>query len=100
MANLRREVQGKSLEMAVEVHSNNGSNDIESSGQPGELVCAMPFPSMPLVLWGDRTGETYRKAYFDKFPGIWHHGDILAINPETKRITMLGRRYSCFLSMF
>jgi len=86
------EIQSKSLGMAVEVYSASGSADLEASGQPGELVCTMPFPSMPLVLWGDRTGETYRKAYFDKFPGVWHHGDFLAINPITKGIIMLGRR--------
>jgi acetoacetyl-CoA synthetase len=79
--------------MAVQVYSPNGTNDIEESGQPGELVCTMPFPSMPLVLWGDRTGDIYRKAYFDKFPGVWTHGDFLAVNPETKGIIMLGRRY-------
>jgi acetoacetyl-CoA synthetase len=79
--------------MAVEVYSQSGSNDLEASGQPGELVCTMPFPSMPLVLWGDRTGETYRKAYYERFPGVWHHGDFLAINPKTKGIIMLGRRF-------
>jgi acetoacetyl-CoA synthetase len=86
------EIQCKSLGMAVQVFSPTGTNKSEISGQPGELVCTMPFPSMPLVLWGDRTGETYRKAYFDKFPGVWHHGDFMAINPETKGIIMLGRR--------
>jgi acetoacetyl-CoA synthetase len=88
------EVQSKSLGMAVQVYSQSGRNDLEDSGQPGELVCVMPFPSMPVALWGDKTGETYRKAYFDKFPGVWHHGDFLAVNPQTKGIIMLGRRYS------
>jgi hypothetical protein len=92
------EVQSKSLGMAVEVYSQSGSNDLEASGQPGELVCTMPFPSMPLVLWGDRTGETYRKAYYERFPGVWHHGDFLAINPKTKGIIMLGRRFGAPLT--
>ena len=87
------EIQTKSLGMAVEVYSTNRSSSTEAS-QPGELVCTMPFPSMPLMLWGDRTGEIYRKAYFDKFPGVWHHGDYMAINTQTKGIVMIGRRSS------
>jgi len=91
------EIQAKSLGMAVEVYSQSGSNDLEASGQPGELVDVVPFPSMPLQLWGDDSGEIYRKAYFDRFPGIWHHGDFLMVNPKTKGIIMLGRRFN-FLS--
>jgi acetoacetyl-CoA synthetase len=80
--------------MAVEIYSQDGTPIDEASGQPGELVCTMPFPSMPIELWGDNTGETYRKAYFDKFPGVWHHGDFLAFNPKTNGIIMLGRRFA------
>jgi acetoacetyl-CoA synthetase len=78
--------------MAVEIYSQEGKRIDEASGQPGELVCTMPFPSMPIELWGDKTGDMYRKAYFDKFPGVWHHGDFLAFNPKTNGIIMLGRR--------
>ena len=85
--------------MAVEVYSQSGSNDLEASGQPGELVDVVPFPSMPLHLWGDDTGEIYRKAYFNKFPGIWHHGDFLMVNPKTKGIIMLGRRFTVLTSI-
>jgi acetoacetyl-CoA synthetase len=88
------EIQCKSLGMAVEIYSQNGTADLEDSGQPGELVCTMPFPSMPVTLWGDETGSTYEKAYFSRFPGVWHHGDFLSVNPETRGIIMLGRRYN------
>ena len=86
------EIQCKSLGMAVEIYSQNGTAESEDSGQPGELVCTKPFPSMPVTLWGDVSGSIYEKAYFTKFPGVWHHGDFLAINPRTKGIIMLGRR--------
>ena len=46
----------------------------------GELVCRSPFPSMPVFFWNDDSGEKYRKAYFDKFPGVWAHGDFIEIN--------------------
>ena len=31
---------------------------------------------MPLGFWGDESGERYRAAYFERFPGVWAHGDF------------------------
>ena len=42
----------------------------------GELVCTRPFPSMPIGFWNDPDGARYRAAYFERFPGVWHHGDF------------------------
>ena len=44
-------------------------------GVTGELVVTTPMPSMPVGLWGDDDGSRYRSAYFETFPGVWHHGD-------------------------
>lgn len=41
----------------------------------GEMVCTKPFPSMPVGFWADEDGSRYHKAYFDRFPNIWCHGD-------------------------
>jgi acetoacetyl-CoA synthetase len=43
--------------------------------QRGELVCKAPFPSMPVAFWNDPDGAKYRAAYFERFPGVWCHGD-------------------------
>jgi len=45
-------------------------------GEKGELVCTKPFPSMPVGFWNDPDGAKYRAAYFERFPGIWCHGDF------------------------
>jgi acetoacetyl-CoA synthetase len=45
----------------------------------GELVCRRPFPSMPLGFWGDADGSRYRAAYFERYPGTWHHGDWIEL---------------------
>ena len=37
---------------------------------------------MPLYLWGDEGGEKYRDSYFDKYPGVWRHGDWIRIKPH------------------
>ena len=41
--------------------------------------------------WNDDKGEKYHNAYFDKYPGIWAHGDFMLVNPKTGGIHMLGR---------
>ena len=48
-------------------------------GESGELVCASPFPSMPISFWNDEDGSNYRSAYFDEFEGVWTHGDYVEI---------------------
>ena len=45
-------------------------------GELGELVCRTPFPSVPLGFVGDEDGSRLRAAYFDRFPGVWAHGDF------------------------
>lgn len=44
-------------------------------GETGELVITQPMPSMPVGFWADDDGSRYRAAYFEEFPGVWHHGD-------------------------
>jgi acetoacetyl-CoA synthetase len=68
------EIQGPGLGMAVEVWRDDGTP--AANGEKGELVCAKPFPSMPLGFFGDADGSRYRAAYFDRFAGVWCHGDF------------------------
>jgi acetoacetyl-CoA synthetase len=71
----RGEIQGPVPGMAVEVWDEDGNRLATSKG---ELVCVKPFPSMPLKFWNDPDGSKYHKAYFARFPGVWHHGDYAA----------------------
>ena len=48
-------------------------------GEAGELVITEPMPSMPVFFWNDTDGSRYRSAYFDKYPGVWCHGDWITI---------------------
>jgi acetoacetyl-CoA synthetase len=68
----RGELQVRGLAMAVDVFDELGR---PVRGTPGELVCTLPFPSMPVGFWNDPDGAKYRAAYFDHFPGVWRHGD-------------------------
>jgi acetoacetyl-CoA synthetase len=68
----RGELQAIGLGMRVDVFDESGQ---PARGAPGELVCTMPFPSMPISFWNDPDGAKYRGAYFDHYPGVWRHGD-------------------------
>ena len=72
----RAELQAPGLGMAVDIYDEDGRPIRE---QKGELVCTRPFPSMPVMFWNDPDGAKYRGAYFDRFPGIWCHGDFAEI---------------------
>jgi acetoacetyl-CoA synthetase len=48
-------------------------------GEVGELVLTEPMPSMPLFFWNDPDGTRYRESYFERFPGVWRHGDWIKV---------------------
>ena len=65
-------------------------NPVPDNGAPGDLICTVPFPSMPVAFWNDTPDKAaYRAAYFNKFEGVWAHGDFLLINPKTKGVVIL-----------
>jgi acetoacetyl-CoA synthetase len=72
----RGEIQCRGLGMAVDVWDDDGK---PVRGEKGELVCAKPFPVMPVGFWGDADGSKYHAAYFDRFPNVWCHGDFCEI---------------------
>ena len=50
----------------------------------------MPFPSMPVGFWNDPDGRKYRAAYFERFPGVWQHGDYIELT-EHDGVIIYGR---------
>ena len=66
------ELSCRHLGCAVEAFSPDGRPLV---GEQGELVITAPMPSMPVGFWGDPSGERYRAAYFEDYPGVWRHGD-------------------------
>ena len=83
----RGELQCRGLGMRVEIFSDEGR---PVRGVRGELVCTAPFPSMPVGFWNDPDGTRYRAAYFERFPGVWHHGDYAELT-EHDGIVIHGR---------
>ena len=83
----RGEIQCRGLAMAVEIFDDEAH---PLYGERGELVCTAPFPSMPVGFWNDADGTRYRAAYFERFPGVWHHGDYAALT-EHDGLVIYGR---------
>ncbi len=75
----RGEIQARGLGMAVDVFDDEGKPGV---GAKGELVCTKPFPCMPIGFWNDPEDKKYRAAYYERFPGVWTHGDWTAITPR------------------
>ena len=75
----RGEIQCFGLGMDVAAFDERGRAVV---GEKGELVCRRPFPSMPVGFWKDPDGSRYRAAYFEKYPGVWCHGDYVECTPR------------------
>lgn len=73
-------LQRPTLGMAVAILDESGAP--MPVGERGELSCVEPFPSMPLRFGNDPDGEKYRRAYFDRDPNVWSHGDFASWTPE------------------
>lgn len=84
----RGEIQGPALGLDVVVLADDGTPC--PPGTTGELACRTPFPSVPLGFWGDVDGSRFRAAYFERFPGVWAHGDFVR-RSRTGGFEILGR---------
>ncbi len=83
----RGELQCRGLGMATEIFDDDGNSII---AEHGELVCTRPFPSAPVEFWNDPDGARYHAAYFERFPGVWAHGDFAELT-EAGGLIIHGR---------
>ncbi len=75
----RGEIQCLGLGMDVACFDSQGNVVFDSEG---ELVCRKPFISQPIYFLNDEDKQKISKAYFNKFEGIWHHGDFITITSD------------------
>jgi len=61
---------GPGLGMDIDVYDESGKS---LRNEIGHLVCKKPGPSMTKGFLKDP--DRYVETYFDKFPGVWYHGD-------------------------
>ncbi|MEQ9309076.1 MAG: acetoacetate--CoA ligase [Balneolaceae bacterium] len=83
----RGKIQGRALGCSLFGFDEDGN---EVTNSLGEMVITKPMPSMPIFFWGDENNERYISSYFDKFSGIWTHGDWIQIS-ENGSLTIQGR---------
>ena len=84
----RGEIQAPQLGMDVRVFDAGGRDVLD---EKGELVCARPFPSMPVGFWNDPDGARYREAYFARWDNVWRQGDFASISSKTGGMVIYGR---------
>lgn len=74
--------QAQSRSLGLDVRAQITPN-AHASDRIGELVCCNPFPSRPLGLLGDDSGERFRNAYFRTDASVWTHGDLIEITDQS-----------------
>ena len=74
------QIQGPALGLDVQVFNEDGQP--AAVGEKGELVCRNTFPSVPLYFWDDPDKDKFRSAYFERFNGVWTHGDFVEVTAE------------------
>lgn len=96
-------IQGPCLGTAVGIYDSTDSisstdakplgKSVKDSGTPGELVAYKSFPNQPVMFWpgDDASLAKYRSAYFERFEGVWAHGDYVQVDSKTGAWTFLGR---------
>ncbi len=70
------EIQCRALGAAVEAWDETGRPLVN---EVGEMVITRPMPSMPICFWNDPGHKRYLASYFEKYPGVWRHGDWIKI---------------------
>ena len=76
---IKGQIQARCLGAAVFSYNENGEKQIDIEG---ELVISKAMPSMPLGFWGDDDQSKIKRSYYDKFSGLWCHGDWVTITQQ------------------
>ncbi len=63
--------------MAADVFDEEGNSVVD---QVGELVIKAPWIGMTRGFWQDP--ERYEETYWNRFPGVWTHGDFAAVDGD------------------
>lgn len=81
------EIQCRALGCALEAFDPQG-RPLED--EVGEMVITRPMPCMPVYFWNDPGNVRYLSSYFERFPGVWRHGDWVRLTPRDG-LVILGR---------
>ena len=76
---IKGQIQARCLGAAVFSYSETGEKQIDIEG---ELVITKAMPSMPLGFWGDDDQSKIKRSYYEKFSGLWCHGDWVTITQQ------------------
>jgi acetoacetyl-CoA synthetase len=76
---IKGQIQARCLGAAVFSYNESGEKQIDIEG---ELVITKAMPSMPLGFWGDNDQSKIKSSYYEKYNGLWCHGDWVTITQQ------------------
>ena len=76
---IKGQIQSRCLGAAVFSYNESGEKQIDIEG---ELVITKAMPSMPLGFWGDNDQSKIKNSYYEKYSGLWCHGDWVTITQQ------------------
>jgi len=80
-------IQSRALGCALYAYNDEG---FAVTDNLGEMVITKAMPSMPIYFWNDPEFKRYHSSYFEKYPGLWRHGDYISIR-EDGQLKIYGR---------
>lgn len=75
------EIQVPALGVDLQIFTEEGER--AAVGEKGDLVVLNAFPSTPLFFWDDSENRKYLASYFEKFSGVWTHGDFIEATDQS-----------------
>ena len=81
------EIQCRMLGANIEAWNDEGKPVYD---EVGELIIKDVMPSMPLFFWKDEDHQKYKSSYFEKYQGVWCHGDWIKIT-QNLGVLIYGR---------
>ncbi|EPQ32187.1 uncharacterized protein PFL1_00384 [Pseudozyma flocculosa PF-1] len=91
-------IQCKHLGMDLQIWDAVTGENIEKSGEAGELIIASPFPTQPVGFFGpddqkEALHQKYMDSYYNRFEGkkVWAQGDFISRDTATGGFEIHGR---------
>ncbi|KAN0066070.1 hypothetical protein ACQY0O_000163 [Thecaphora frezii] len=91
-------MQCKMLGMDLQVWDAVTGENIEKSGESGELIIATPFPTQPVGFFGpedqkEALRQKYMGSYYNRYDNrkVWAQGDFISRDPATGGFEIHGR---------
>ena len=64
------------MKVYIGIDWSQNKHDLCFLNEAGAHLARLSIPHTPVGFWNDDDGSRYRAAYFERFEGVWAHGDF------------------------